>query len=413
MTKRWLVIGLAMRAAATAASAQTVETDPLQCWWRTSAAAVRVGQPFSVVLTCAVIETDTVKIVPDQAPLDPTVMQMPPFEVLGGTHEADLRTDDRRFFQYSYRLRVVAEDAFGKDVKLPETKISYHLQSRTGDGAAIEGRELTYFLPPTSVRVLSLVPGDETDIRDASSSTFADVESRTFRADLLRTVAGVLFALSGLAVVVAVVRLFGRYRTESAANAQMVPDAAILRQVGRELSAVGHERRASGWTPALVDRLMMALRITASYALGRRAIQIPAPPHPERGTPQLPDSHAPVTGHDGYLVVRAGWLRSKRVVVAASVTPESIRHQLALASTNAPGMARRTGLLKELERALSRLTVRQYGREPQLEDQELDEAFEVGARATRQVAAHNTWLGKKLAAIDRLWAPLGQRVWSR
>ena len=38
--------------------AQTVQTDPLQCWWRTSAGAVRVGEPFTVVLTCAVLETD-------------------------------------------------------------------------------------------------------------------------------------------------------------------------------------------------------------------------------------------------------------------------------------------------------------------------------------------------------------------
>src|SRR5258706_3476726 len=177
-----------MLVSVTSASAQTtVETDPLQCWWRTSAAAVRVGQPFAVVLTCAVVETDTVKVVPDQAPLDPTVMQMPPFEVLGGTHQADLRTDDHRFLQYEYRLRLVAEDDFGKDVKLPDTKISYHLQSRTGEGPAIEGREQTYFLPPMSVRVLSLVPADEIDIRDASASTFGDVESRTFQADLLRT----------------------------------------------------------------------------------------------------------------------------------------------------------------------------------------------------------------------------------
>src|SRR5882672_6025243 len=104
------------------ASAQPAATDPMQCWWRTSAGAVRVGQQFSVVLTCSVLETDTVKVVADQAPLDPTVMQMPPFEMVGGTHQADLRTDDHRFFQYEYRLRLVAEDDFGKDVKLPDTK---------------------------------------------------------------------------------------------------------------------------------------------------------------------------------------------------------------------------------------------------------------------------------------------------
>ncbi len=391
---------LALLAAVTSAAAQAVETDPLQCWWRTSAAAVRVGQPFSVVLTCAVVETDTVKVVPDQAPLDPTVTQMPPFEVLGGTHQADLRTDDHRFLQYEYRLRLVGEDYFGKDVKLPETKISYHLQSRTGEGPAIEGRELTYFLPAMSVRVLSLVPADETDIRDASASTFGDVESRTFQADLLRTIAGVLFALAGLTVVVAAVRLFGRYRGESAANAQLVPDVAILRQVGRELSAVERERRATGWTPALTDRLMTALRITAGYALSRRVIQVSLSQQAE-GTA--------VTSDGGHLVVGTGWIRRKKVVIAGSVTPEIIRHQLAIAPTSGPGAARRSGFLKDLERALSSLTLKQYGREARVEDPELDEALEVGVRTARRLTADHTWLGKKLASAPRF----GQQAWSR
>ena len=90
----------ARSAAAAPAPAQTVEVDPLQCWWRTSAGAVRVGEPFSVVLTCAVVDTDAVKVVPDQGPLEPTAVQLAPFEVMGGTHHADLRADGRRFLQY-------------------------------------------------------------------------------------------------------------------------------------------------------------------------------------------------------------------------------------------------------------------------------------------------------------------------
>src|SRR6266571_4010940 len=98
------------------ARAQNVQTDPLQCWWRTSAGAVRVGEPFTVVLTCAVIETDAAQVVVDQSRLEPAVMQFAPFEVLGGSHGADLRTDERRFFQYEYRMRLIAENQFGKDV---------------------------------------------------------------------------------------------------------------------------------------------------------------------------------------------------------------------------------------------------------------------------------------------------------
>ena len=65
---------------ATAAPAQNVETDPLQCWWRTSAGAIRVGEPFSVVLTCAVLETDAATVVVNQSRLEPSVVQFAPFQ---------------------------------------------------------------------------------------------------------------------------------------------------------------------------------------------------------------------------------------------------------------------------------------------------------------------------------------------
>src|ERR1700710_1117989 len=114
---RNLVFALELAAATVSgAAAQTVQTDPLQCWWRTSAGAVRVGEPFTVVLTCAVVETDAATVVVDQSRLEPSVVQFAPFEVLGGSHGADLRTDERRFFQYVYRLRLIAENMFGKDV---------------------------------------------------------------------------------------------------------------------------------------------------------------------------------------------------------------------------------------------------------------------------------------------------------
>src|SRR6478672_5213880 len=128
-----LVFALMLAAAAVAgAAAQTVQTDPLQCWWRTSAGAVHVGETFTVVLTCAVLETDAATVVVDQSKLEPSVVQFAPFEVLGGQHGADLRTDLRRFFQYEYRMRLIAEGQFGKDVPLPEVKLSYRVQSRVG-----------------------------------------------------------------------------------------------------------------------------------------------------------------------------------------------------------------------------------------------------------------------------------------
>src|SRR3954462_2957521 len=191
---------------ASAAAAQNVETDPLQCWWRTSSGALRVGEVFTSVLTCAVIDTDQVKVNIDESRLDPSVAQFVPFEILGGTHAADLRNGDRRFFQYEYRMRLIAENLFGKDVVVPETKLTYRIQSKVSQKAAVEGRDQTYLLPPLSMRVLSMVPSDASDIRDASGETFADVDRRAFRANLLVVVGGVLFTLAGLVALLTLVR---------------------------------------------------------------------------------------------------------------------------------------------------------------------------------------------------------------
>src|SRR5262249_61950841 len=99
----------------------TRSADPLQCWWRTSTGAVRIGEPFAVVLTCAVLETEAATVVVDQSRLEPSVVQFAPFEVLGGSHGADLRTDQRRFFQYEDRLRLVSQTVVGKGAAAPGT----------------------------------------------------------------------------------------------------------------------------------------------------------------------------------------------------------------------------------------------------------------------------------------------------
>jgi hypothetical protein len=119
------------------AAAANVEADPIRCWWRTSASAVRVGEPFRVVLTCAVVENETTTVVADQSRLDPAAMQLPPFEVIGGSRGSDLHSDQRRFFQYQYSLRLINEEMFGKDAKIPIVQINYHLESGVGASAVV------------------------------------------------------------------------------------------------------------------------------------------------------------------------------------------------------------------------------------------------------------------------------------
>src|SRR3954452_25428320 len=117
---RCAVFVLLVLATAASAFAQDVQTDPLQCWWKTSAGAVRGGEPLTVVLTCAVLETDAATVVVDQTRLEPSVVQFAPYEVLGGAPGADLLTDQRRFFEYEYRLGLIADGMLGRDVALPE-----------------------------------------------------------------------------------------------------------------------------------------------------------------------------------------------------------------------------------------------------------------------------------------------------
>jgi len=390
-----LVVGVA----ATAAS-QTVQTDPLQCWWRTSAGAVRVGEPFTVVLTCAVLETDEVTVVADQTRLEPSVVQFAPFEVLGGTHGADLRTEQRRFFQYEYRLRLIADGMFGKDVALPETKISYRVQSKVGQKTSLQGRDQTYVMPAQSMRVLSLVPADAADIRDTSASdTFGDLDQRAFRANLFTVIGSVLFVLAALMGVLGLVRLFQRYRKPAVVSERLISDRAILGGVGRELASVQRDRDAGSWTPELASRATGALRIAATYAIGRPVSQMPA-------SRLLADGGE--TAEPGRLILKAGWPRGKRIAVSGAVTPQTITRVLARPGTTAA----RTTLLESLSLALASFTTATFNREGKLDDAALDEALATAKRVLSRMKFEQWWFMKRLA-VRRAGTELDNRAWSR
>jgi len=385
-------------------AAQDVQTDPIQCWWRTSVGAVRIGEPFSVVLTCAVVETDAATVVVDRSRLEPSVVQFAPFEVLGGAPQgADLRTDQRRFFQYEYRLRLIAENMFGKDAALPETKISYRVQSKVGKNTAIQGRDQTYLMPPQSVRVMSLVPADASDIRDTSAETFSDLDQRAFRANLFTVVGTTLFVVAGLLALLAVVRVVRRYRTATTAIERPITDGAILRGVGRELAAVRRDRNnGGGWTPELAARALAALRAVATYAVGRRVGYQIVNPHQ-----RVPESLLT----DGTLVLRSGLFRGKPVAISGAVTSQSIARELA--RDGVPSNARRTAMLESLARALSAYTVAGYGRDGKVDDAALDEALSTGFDVLKRMRLEQTWVMKRLAMRRGGALPVETRVWSR
>ena len=389
----------AQSAAEASPAAGNVEVDPIRCWWRTSAGAVRVGELFGVVLTCAVIENELNVVVPDQSRLEPAAMELPPFEVMGGTHFSDSHTTDRRFFQYEYRARLVQDNAFGKDTPLPSLEIKYRIRTSTPDGASVEGREQTYILPPISVRTLSLVPGDATDIRDTTSETFGGLDAQAFRANLLRVVAAVLFGLGMVMAVLVLVQLRGpSFRREDRAS-HLTSDAHVLRMAGRELATVQRLRENEAWSEALAGRALTALRLVGAYALDGRTSQIAVPVNPVKAKT-----------HEGQLVMPGHRLRGTRILVSSSVTAATVGDAL---TDMEPG-SRRHADLTHLQTALARFVAIQYGRnESSIDEAAVDESLGHGLALARRLKVQHLWPVKKLSALTGTATELGRRAWSR
>jgi hypothetical protein len=358
-----------------------VEVDPITCWWRPSVTAVRTAEPFELRLTCTVVETDANRVVADFSKLDPTVVQLPPYEVLGGTHAADLTAPGKRFFQYDYRLRLLAEDLFGGDVPIPPLEVSYRIESTVNSGETAQGREQTYHLPRTSIRLISLVPDDTSDIREAPAAAFTQIEDRESRANLLQTVATVLFALAG---VIGVMMLIGMIRrkskTETRAQAHLAP-RTVLGTVSRELEAVQRASRG-GWTPELAARALAALRIAGTYAIGKNV-----------GQRAVTSADTPV---DGELVVSGPFGRG-RIFASGAVTTES-----AAAAPSAP---------HGLSDALKALTASRYGRVEKL-GPDLDDAVETAIRVTKQQQSAHSLPAEWGRNFTRSVVDLRKKVWA-
>ena len=343
-----------------------VETEPIACWWRTTTGAVRVGEVFSVVLTCSVLQTEAARTIVDESRLDSSVVALAPFEVAGGSRGDDLTTAGRRFFQYEYSLRAIAENLIGNDVLLPALSLNYRVESRAQSGT-VQGRDLIYAMPPLPVRVLSMVPDNAPDIREPSVQSFREIDDMAFRGTAYRAIAGMLFVLGGLLIAVAAVRVVRRRRAVSPAKGRVLSDSVVLQAVRRELEDLRQRARESGWTDDLAARGLAALRIVAALASGKTVSQR-RDPHsalrtPDRGTRNA-DRGSAVEGE----------LPIGRVLVSAAVT--------------ANGHA--------LREPLARLTELRYGRTATVDPSVLDSAIDEGIREAERLADHRPLL-------ERLW----------
>ena len=76
-----------------------VQSDPIRCWWKADRTAVRVGERFGLVLTCAVIEAGPITVVPVLNQLEPGALSITPFEVVSGARGEDMVAPPWRYVQ--------------------------------------------------------------------------------------------------------------------------------------------------------------------------------------------------------------------------------------------------------------------------------------------------------------------------
>jgi hypothetical protein len=284
---------------------------PIECWWKTDRSAVRIGEHFMLTLTCAVLDTDRVRVVVDESALAPSALHLVPFDIVDGQRFRDILNAPRRFFQYQYTMRVLGEEFFGKEVTLPRLQVSYRVQNSLQGGAALAGREAQYSLVPVPIRVLSLVPPGTTDIRDTPANTFGDVEARLFRSNVLLIVATIAFVFAVLLAVLLLSRAaITRHRAAAARHRDASPWLA-LRAASRELGAVQTATQSDGWNSDLAGRAASALRLAGAVALSRPIGQKEVDRDAEPGEGQI-------------AVARAfGRLKGKKTLLSAAVTPGS------------------------------------------------------------------------------------------
>ena len=352
------------------AGVSNVEVDPIRCWWRTSSGSVRIGEHFDLWLTCATLETDAVQVVPDQSHLGVEVAALAPFEVVGGSHPADLRSGNRRFFQYQYILRIINPDAIGKDVKIPDTVIHYKVNSRVAANTSIQGRDLTYVLPTEEVRVASMVPADAADIRDSTGESFSIVDSLNLRAGVLEIVAMTCVALGSLMLIFVLVRLARRGRQRTPADERLLSTRNIVGAAIRELTAVQREREQSGWNDGLAARALAASRIAAATALGRPVSQRLA------GSP---------SSNGAGRIISTPFLRGKARTLSSSITPGDLARRT-------PANPRLQHLVDALRESMDTFSQAQYGRATEINQSALDTALSSATAAAGRVKAEHSWL---------------------
>lgn len=359
-------------------AAQILGWEPIRCWRQASAGAVTIGEMFTVVLTCAVYEGDNAQVVPDETRLGVASIQMAPFEILGGAHPPDVRRGTRRFFQYDYQLRIISPDAPGNDINIPPLTISYRIHSRVGAAATLEGRDLSYLLPMMPIKVLSLVPKDAADIRDAAEASLGAVDSLRFRSSVFRVLAITFGALASVMVVLALVPLARSTRAAGASESQGVPERAILARVAGELGEVQAQASREGWNEPLIGRAVSLVRIVSAAAIGEPISQKPVTPA--------------TAAADGRVTVKHGLMRPVVASASSSVTAADLA-RVRESQSGTLSITRRQQL-ESLETGLSAMTAALYSKNAS-PDGAHDETVRQAIAVSKEIASERRWITQR------------------
>jgi hypothetical protein len=260
--------------------------------------------------------------------------------------------------------------------------ITYRIESRVQQDAAVQGREQTYELPALTMRINSLVANDASHIREATVPSLDDIAARQFRSRMYRLVALILFGVAALTLAVALLRVVRQRRKQDMAAARhFLPHRAVLAGVRRELAEIQRQTRGGGWSLDTLSRALAAARVVASYAAGQ--------PVSQRET-------AEATG--GELLLSGGLFGRRRIGVSGTTTAR------ALSSSATSG---------DLDSALTTLTAARYGRLDNYDSSALDDALATVMRVADRVASQHTWIAESTRSLTAALRGRASRAWAR
>jgi hypothetical protein len=405
MSKRSKIIGLAIALAAYADSvATTIEAQappqdanvdrlastPVNCWWKPSTNAVHVGEPFGLTLTCRVMETDRLKAVPDFSNVEPTAIELTPFDVLEGARREDIVAPPWRYLQYVYTVRLLGEDFFGRDVAIPATTVTFRI--RTGEADTSEGAEHTYVLPSIPMRILSLLPAQAADIQEPAIDSFGDLEALRVRSTFEFVAAAIFFGFAAVIGIVGGFRIRERFRKTGPIVDKTLPVGRVLAGCQREIHRVRAEALADGWTSNLAARALAPFRVAGAIALKQPVAQTQAA--------------ADTRNREGQLALRHGILKRRYALVSASITADAIDRLRTAGNGGPPTDAQ---VLDPIREALVALSAVRYGRLRDIDVADLDRKLDNGSSALQQLRMSRLWSPRAAARLPKWTAGVGWR----